>query len=115
MNLRSAGCPAIQAFKFSKLSYDPESDAQEYNEYQEERAAKLDMAAGISNGQMVDVPEDEDANGVTEDIEITENSQKDKSGFMTCPICGRSFKPASNAQKYDSAVCRRRAQEMHRS
>ena len=40
--LRSAGMPAIQAFTFSKLSKDPESDSITYDAYQEERAEKLD-------------------------------------------------------------------------
>ena len=38
--LRSAGMPAIQAFKFSQLSKDPESDAQVYEDYQKEQEKK---------------------------------------------------------------------------
>lgn len=40
--LRSAGMPAIQAFTFSKLSKDPESDAITYDAYQEQQAEELD-------------------------------------------------------------------------
>ena len=40
--LTSAGCPPIQAFTFSKLSKDPESDALAYEAYQEEKASELD-------------------------------------------------------------------------
>lgn len=40
--LRSAGMPSIQAFTFSKLSKDPESDSITYDAYQEDRAEKLD-------------------------------------------------------------------------
>lgn len=40
--LTSAGCPPIQAFTFSKISKDPESDALTYAAYQEEKASELD-------------------------------------------------------------------------
>jgi len=40
--LRSAGMPSIQAFTFSKLSKDPESDSMVYDAYQEELATQLD-------------------------------------------------------------------------
>ena len=40
--LRAANCPPIQAFTFSKLSKDPESDAITYEAYQEEQAQSLD-------------------------------------------------------------------------
>lgn len=40
--LRSAGCPSIQAFTFSKLSKDPESDSMVFDAYQEEKADELD-------------------------------------------------------------------------
>ena len=45
--LRSAGMPAIQAFTFSHLSRDPESDAIIYDAYQEELAKRLDENNGI--------------------------------------------------------------------
>ena len=40
--LSSAGCPPIQAFKYSHLGQDPESDALVYEAYQEARAEELD-------------------------------------------------------------------------
>lgn len=40
--LRAAGCPSIQAFKYSHLSQDPESDSMEFDAYQEEKATALD-------------------------------------------------------------------------
>lgn len=40
--LRAAGCPSIQAFTFSKLSKDPESDSMMFDAYQEEKATELD-------------------------------------------------------------------------
>lgn len=46
--LRSAGMPAIQAFTFSKLSKDPESDAIVYDTYQEDLASGLDDEAGVA-------------------------------------------------------------------
>ena len=40
--LTAAGCPPIQAFTFSKLSKDPESDAITFAAYQDEKATELD-------------------------------------------------------------------------
>ena len=40
--LRAAGMPSIQAFTFSKLSKDPESDSMTFDAYQEEKATELD-------------------------------------------------------------------------
>ena len=40
--LRAAGCPSIQAFTFSKLSKDPESDSMVFDAYQDQRATALD-------------------------------------------------------------------------
>ena len=40
--LRSAGCPSIQAFKYSHLGQDPESDSLVFDEYQESLAEDLD-------------------------------------------------------------------------
>lgn len=45
--LIGAGMPAIQAFTFSKLSKDPESDAIVYNAYQEEVAQDMDEMNGV--------------------------------------------------------------------
>lgn len=47
--LTSAGCPPIQAFTFSKLSKDPESDALTFEAYQEEKAEELDDVPKIAS------------------------------------------------------------------
>lgn len=119
MNLRSAGCPAIQAFKFSKLSRDPESDAQEYNDYQEARAAQLDALTNTSDPQMMGAEDTEEAGlGVsgTAGADTTSGAEGDVDDdlYGICPICGKRFLKSSNAQKYDSYVCRRKAQKASR-
>lgn len=119
MNLRSAGCPAIQAFKFSKLSMDPESDAQEYNDYQEARAAQLDALTNTSGPQMMGAEDPEEAGlGVsgTAGADTTSGAEGDADDdrYGICPICGKRFLKSSNAQKYDSYVCRRKAQKASR-
>lgn len=119
MNLRSAGCPAIQAFKFSKLSMDPESDAQEYNDYQEARAAQLDALTNTSDPQMMGAEDpEEDGLGVsgTAGADTTSGAEGDVDDdrYGICPICGKRFLKSSNAQKYDSYVCRRKAQKASR-
>ena len=121
MNLRSAGCPAIQAFKFSKLSRDPESDALEYDNYQEERAAQLDALTNTSDVQMMgSAAGGTDLDGVGDGLEGSESGGgggdgeegdalpgADDSQWGTCPVCGTRFKKHSNVQKYDKAKCRR--------
>ena len=47
--LTAAGCPPIQAFTFSKLSKDPESDALTFEAYQEEKAEELDEVPKIAS------------------------------------------------------------------
>ena len=56
--LRSAGCPSIQAFAFSKLSKDPESDAMKFDAYQETRAEELD---NLPKKQGFDIEEESDS------------------------------------------------------
>ena len=119
MNLRSAGCPAIQAFKFSKLSRDPESDAQEYNDYQEERAAQLDAQTNTGNVRMMGAQDAEltgDGTSETAEADTTGGAEGDAEDdrYGICPICGKRFLKSSNAQKYDSYVCRRKAQKASR-
>ena len=46
--LRSAGCPSIQAFTFSKLSKDPESDAIMYDAYQDEQTEELNQTLTVA-------------------------------------------------------------------
>ena len=45
--LINAKVPPIQAYKFSKMSKDPESDSIEYESYQEKLAAELDEVTGV--------------------------------------------------------------------
>lgn len=47
--LTAAGCPPIQAFTFSKLSKDPESDALTFAAYQEEKAEELDEVPKVAS------------------------------------------------------------------
>ena len=116
--LRSAGCPSIQAFKFSKLSKDPESDAKQFDAYQEEQAAKLDSLAGVGGG--------DSGNGDGGSASIASASSSGStsatvsgSGHPTnsvgvCPICHRSFKKTANNQKYDRAECREKAKNANK-
>ena len=103
--LRGAGMPAIQAFTFSQLSKDPESDAIVYDEYQEEQAKLLDMQAGVPT-----------ENGLEENVEtVVESGHASASGTGhpraatgICPVCGRTFKKRTNNQIYDRPECRRK-------
>lgn len=45
--LMASGTPSIQAFKFSRLSKDPESDAMAFDAYQKEREDELNRAVGL--------------------------------------------------------------------
>ena len=119
--LRSAGCPSIQAFKFSKLSKDPESDAKQFDEYQEEQAAKLDALGGVGGGVADD---DGDEGGGSASLISSSSSDRTSatvtgSGHPTnsvgvCPICHRSFKKTANNQKYDRAECREKAKNANK-
>lgn len=102
-SLRGAGMPAIQAFTFSHLSRDPESDAQVYDAYQEEQAMALDAAAGVSGDTEEGVGAD--FVGSTE----TSGTGHPRSATGICPVCGRSFKKRTNNQIYDRPQCRNKA------
>lgn len=112
--LRSAQMPAIQAFKFSRLSKDPESDAMLFDAYQEERAREMDEMNGIGGGGGAN-PE----RGVTE-FGDSEDDKEAYSGSITgtghpqgktavCPVCKRTFLKRTNNQVFDRAECRRKA------
>ena len=114
--LISAGCPAIQAFQFSKLSRDPESDAMKYDAYQEEQATKLDEQTVPNRDNNEDDQETNSISGWGDEATVGRRSASIGSdtkshGYGVCPVCGRSFKKQSNAQKYDRPECRRRAAE----
>lgn len=104
-SLRGAGMPAIQAFTFSHLSKDPESDAIVYDDYQEEQAKLLDMQAGVPT-----------EDGLEENVEaVVESGNASASGTGhprdstgICPVCGRAFKKKTNNQVYDRPECRRK-------
>lgn len=65
--LRSAGMPAIQAFTYSHLSRDPESDAIIYDAYQEELARSLDAQAGVqAEEETTDTELEDDSSEETE-------------------------------------------------
>lgn len=111
--LRTAGMPAIQAFKFSHLSRDPESDAIVYDDYQEMLAEELDRLNGVSE----DVPLKEDdttdpttAEGIQAQSEGTEDTQGGKKGeWAICPVCGKRFLKKDPNQKYSSIACANKA------
>lgn len=114
--LRTSGMPAIQAFTFSHLSRDPESDALVYDEYQARLAAELDRLNGVSEGLPLD--EDDTVNptsteGVQAQAEATESgggSSGDKQGqWAICPVCGKRFQKKENNQVYDSIACANKA------
>ena len=119
--LRFAGCPSIQAFKFSKLSKDPESDAKQFDEYQEEQAAKLDALAGVGAGG--DGDDGSGGGGGSASIAsasssstsaTVEGSGHPQNSIGVCPICHRSFKKTANNQKYDRAECREKAKNANK-
>ena len=98
--LRSAGMPSIQAFKFSKLSKDPESDALTYDAYQEEREEQLNDFSQTP----VYSSEQAASNSKSEEKDTDEESNDGVMGI--CPVCGRSFKKKNGNQIYDREACR---------
>lgn len=111
--LRSAGCPSIQAFTFSNLSKDPESDAMAFDAYQEEKEAALNEmsmingSGGGSSGSVTSYSDDEDS----EDGE--DSDDKDGGAYAVCPVCKQRFKKKGN-QVYDREECRRIARRQKR-
>lgn len=102
--LRSSGCPSIQAFKFSHLSQDPESDAMDFDAYQEEKEAALNAAT------MMNPTADETGGDVApDDGEEVETGKDDEGTIGVCPVCGKRFRKRTGNQVYDRADCRRQA------
>ena len=102
--LRSSGCPSIQAFKFSHLSQDPESDAMDFDAYQEEKEAALNAAT------MMNPTADETGGDVApDDGEEAETGKDDEGTIGVCPVCGKRFRKRTGNQVYDRADCRRQA------
>ena len=121
-SLISSQVPPIQAFKFSRLSKDPEADALMYEAYQEERAEKLDQMAGVGGvsvgggGGSVSVGSSEASYAEAEDDDGSEADSGSVHGTghpngrtAVCPVCGRSFFKRTNNQVFDRAECRRKA------
>jgi len=106
--LRSAGCTSLQAFTYSKLSRDPESDAMQYDEYQEQQAQALDQAGGAAIGED-DLPEEEDAVGVATGSSSVDGTGHPKNSYAVCPVCHKTFKKRANNQRYDRPECRKKA------
>lgn len=116
--LRAAGMPSIQAFTFSHLSKDPESDAQVYDAYQEEMAEKLDAMAGVGSGGSAGASGDTTSYGgaastLTSDGGLRHGnisgSGHPKNATGVCPVCKRTFQKKTNNQVYDRAECREKA------
>ncbi len=116
--LRTAGMPAIQAFTFSHLSRDPESDALVYDQYQEALAEELDRLNGVTD----EIPGREDATEdptTPEGIQAQASAEGEGSGapeagerkgeWAICPVCGRRFQKKEPNQKYDQIACANRA------
>lgn len=115
--LRTAGCTPLQAFKYSHLSQDPESDAMAFEEYQKTRADELDAISGI--GGTGNVTNYDDAGTEDETPEEEEPEEGDSSGgnegnYGVCPVCKRRFKKRNNRQVYDRNECRKIAQKRRR-
>lgn len=106
--LRSAGMPAIQAFTFSHLSKDPESDAIIYDAYQEELAQRLDENNGILTEESLRDDEIDARDEMTDAAAEDEESGTDEM-YGICPICGKRFKKSYPGQQYNSIACANRA------
>ena len=119
--LRTAGMPAIQAFTFSHLSRDPESDAIVYDEYQERLAEELDRLNGVTaEGDADGLPLNDDntndpttVDGIQAQAEASESEgQSSKKGqWAICPVCGKRFIKKEPQQKYSSIACANKARK----
>lgn len=115
--LRSAGMPAVQAFKFSHLSKDPESDAIMYDDYQEMLAEELDRMNGVGEDGIPlkedDTTDPTSPDGIKAQAESDEgaggSSRESKKGqWAQCPVCGKKFIKKEANQVYDSLSCANR-------
>ena len=104
--------PAIQAFKFSHLSRDPESDAIIYDDYQQMLADELDRLNGVETGiplQEDDTTDPTTAEGIEAQAASGEDSGTQKKGeWAICPVCGKRFLKKESNQVYDSIACANR-------
>ena len=114
--LRTAGMPAIQAFTFSHLSRDPESDAIVYDEYQEMLAEELKEMNEVAEG--VPLREDDTVDPTNVDGVQAQASGEEGNGtgskqgeWAICPVCGKRFQKKSPDQKYSSIACANKARK----
>ena len=120
--LRTSGMPAIQAFTFSHLSRDPESDAIVYDEYQQKLADELDRLNGVTDGLPLD--ENDTVNptspgGVVAQAEVDtgevtssgggSGGERSQGKWAICPVCGKRFQKHEDKQIYDSKACSNKA------
>lgn len=111
--LRSAGMPSIQAFTFSKLSKDPESDAMVFDAYQEEREEALNAASTIGGTGAGSSTDYSGESGSEEEEESSDSGSTGSDSYGVCPVCKKRFKKKGN-QVYDRDECRRIAQRQKR-
>ena len=117
--LRTAGMPAIQAFKFSHLSRDPESDAIVYDDYQQMLADELDRLNGVGEeGDDIPLNEDDTTDPTSKDgIQAQAEGAGQNNGssggkvgeWAICPVCGKRFQKKEPDQKYSSISCANKA------
>ena len=117
--LRTSGMPAIQAFKFSHLSRDPESDAIVYDDYQQMLADELDKMNGVGEGGDIPFNENDTTNPTEPDaIQAQAEAQEGSGGggrggsegqWAICPVCGKRFRKRESNQVYDSIACSNKA------
>lgn len=112
--LRAAGMPAIQAFKYSHLSKDPEADAIIYDEYQQMLAEELKEMNAQAEG--LPLNENNTVNPSSPDGLQAQASGEQKSGtgdsegrYGICPVCGKRFLKHEASQVYDSRSCANKA------
>lgn len=116
--LRNSGCTSLQSFKYSHLSNDPESDAMEFDAYQEERQESLNaigtgggnFGGGGTGGNVTNYSDEG-----SEDEEGSGDSDTSSGAMAICPVCRRSFKKRNGNQVYDREECRRIAQRQKRA
>ena len=108
--------PAVQAFKFSHLSKDPESDAIMDDDYQEMLAQELDRLNGVESEDGIPLKEDDTTDPTTPDgikaqaegDAAPANSGSQKGQWAQCPVCGKKFIKKEANQVYDSLSCANR-------
>ena len=116
-SLMAAKVTPLQAFKYSHISQDPESDAIEFAAYQEELAEQLDAATGVGGGapntgsaKVAFGEGDETDTSRAQDLD-NDGTGHPKGSYAVCPVCGRQFRKRVNNQRYDRDVCRRAAKK----